>query len=92
MARLIAEFDQLRAREYQLQFRIPTLDELATMCRLHRDVSEESSAFIKKSSSDLLRLLDGLSRGDIRITDLPPALRTRLRYFVDEDVNGDVDG
>jgi superfamily I DNA and RNA helicase len=77
-ADIASEIRTVREKQYKLEFRIPTPDELATLRHIHRDRPAEAEAVIQKTADSLTTFLEAVERGEVDIEDLPPAVRTRL--------------
>lgn len=79
MPKLVAEFETVRQKRYQLDFRVPNAAERATLRRIHRERSAEETAAVRRSTEELARLVEALDRGEMQIEDVPASLRRRLR-------------
>ena len=78
MDALVAEFDQLKANDFQLRFKIPTLEELRQMRTLYRDISESE----KRKVDDLAKAFAKISAGgqdpQALLQALPRSVRERM--------------
>lgn len=75
---LMAEFQRLLARNFQLNFTIPTREELKKMRTLYRDITSDD----RRKASDIKKALDKVPVDDEEATAvlqaLPKAMRDRL--------------
>ncbi len=78
MPSLVDEIEKVVSNSYQLEFKIPTVSELARIRHIHRERSDSDEAAIKRVTEELQNLLKAVDRGDIDLFDLPPKLRTNL--------------
>jgi superfamily I DNA and RNA helicase len=81
------EADQVLARNFQLEFDIPSSTQLAELRHLHRELTAGEEASIRRAADNAKALLEALERGEVEFGDLPPAIRTRLT--VQLEANGD---
>jgi superfamily I DNA and RNA helicase len=89
MQTICEEANKVVNMAFKLEFPIPTADELAVMRHIHRERSENEEASMRRAAEGLTTFLDAVERGDIDVSDLPPALRTKLIMSVRTDVSGD---
>jgi superfamily I DNA and RNA helicase len=89
MEAITAEVDEVRRRDFKLDFKIPTVSELATLRRIHKDRSGADEESLKKATEGLQTFVDAYDRQEIDFYDLPPALRTRLMDKLREELPGD---
>ncbi|MFE0580725.1 DEAD/DEAH box helicase [Streptomyces sp. NPDC058874] len=75
---IVNEVEEVRNKNFKLEFTIPTLSELAEMRHINRDRPEDQRETVKKATEGLQAFVEAYERGDIDLYDLPPALRTRL--------------
>lgn len=89
MPELAAEVDKVRAKDFQLTFKVPTADERAKLRRIHRERSAEETAAIRRTTEDFARAVDALDREEFDIEDLPANIRKRLREALLADTDDD---
>lgn len=78
MEALKAEADVIRTNGYQLEFDVPTDEELEQMRRLHQEVPSSEEERIRIVERELSSALEALQQGDVSIHDLPAKLRTAI--------------
>lgn len=78
MDALIAEFDQLKANDFQLRFKIPTLDELRQMRTLYRDISESEKKKVDEFARAFSKISAGGQDAQALLQALPRAVRERI--------------
>jgi superfamily I DNA and RNA helicase len=81
---LMKEIDTVRAKGYQLNFRIPTEPELKELRRIHRDLSDQERKKKESAEKQLNKVLDQVLSGEIDLDMLSPEVRAkvdRLREF-----------
>jgi superfamily I DNA and RNA helicase len=83
------EVRQILEKNYQLQFNIPTADQLRTMRHVHRERAADEEASVLKATEGLSVFLNALESGEIDIEDLPPAMRTKLANTLQLDADDD---
>jgi superfamily I DNA and RNA helicase len=83
------EANKVVEMDFKLDFTIPTAARLAEIRHINRERTEGEEASMKKAADGLTTFLEAMERGDIDVSDLPPALRTRLIRTVRTDVPGD---
>lgn len=84
MDELIAEVEQVRVRDYRLEFTVPTTEELARMRVIHRERTASERAKIDRVQKTLQEFIEAVEGGDMAVENLPPDIRRALkRYFRD---------
>ncbi len=78
MSPIKSEVEAIFKTSFQLQFTIPTSDELAELRHLHRDRPADVEESLRMATKGLAAFLDSYERGELDLLDLPPALRTKL--------------
>ncbi len=78
MDSLKEEMDKVHQKGYQLEFRLPTEEELRRIRMIHRERTADEKAKVKKAQEGLREFLRALQRGDIALENLPLDLRTAL--------------
>jgi superfamily I DNA and RNA helicase len=79
MKTVSAEIDKVVAEDFKLRFPVPTAAELEHMRHIHRERPREHEATVRKASAGLEGFLEAIDAGEVELSDLPPALRTRLQ-------------
>ena len=87
-----AEARRVREEDYQLDFTVPTPQELATLRHIHRDRPEETEETVRKAAEGVAAFLEAVERGEMDILDLPPEIRTRLVLRLNEHAPGNDGG
>jgi superfamily I DNA and RNA helicase len=93
MAQLEAEINAVKSHSYALRFRVPTADELAKLRKIHRELSADERARIRRGEEQLRAFLEAVEKGELDVENLPADLRANLaKYFrVDLDTEYDDD-
>lgn len=78
MEKLKAEVDMVVAKDYCLDFRIPTTEELKRLRKIHRDMTPEERTKARKVEKELSVFVDMMERGQLSLENLPVELRKRL--------------
>ncbi|MGY1460352.1 DEAD/DEAH box helicase [Bacillus toyonensis] len=65
------EVEKCVDREYVLDFKVPTIEELDRMRLIHRDRTEEEKNKINKAAMDVSKLLEMVEKGEIDVNLLP---------------------
>jgi superfamily I DNA and RNA helicase len=89
MAPIATEVRTVIERQFQLEFKIPTPEELATIRHIHRERPAQHQASLKRATKGLTTFLEALERGEVDVADLPPELRTRLTSVRSETDDAD---
>lgn len=91
MKALADEMEQVSANHFHLSFCVPTLQELRTLRKIHRDRTVDEKLKIRKLEHNLKEFLDALQQGDLVVENLPPELRTRLAQILNQRTLDDYD-
>ncbi len=83
-----AETDQIIANRFQLEFTIPTANELAQLRHIHRDRPEGEEEAVRRATEGVAAFLEAVERGEMDLLDLPPGLRTRLSRLQTDSSDG----
>lgn len=78
MDALVAEFEQLKANDFQLRFKIPTLEELRQMRTLYRDISESEKKKVDEFARAFSKISAGGQDGQALLQALPREVRERI--------------
>lgn len=79
MTDLIAEFDRIKAANFELRFKYPSPGDLQQMRIVHRDMSASDINRVKKRRESIDQLVDELEAGTLYPEDLDPETLARLR-------------
>lgn len=83
MKGLIAEYEQVKAHDFKLDFVYPTQGQRDHMNIVNRDMSESEKTRIKKSQGSMAALIADLESGQIYLEDLGEGQVARLRSLLD---------
>ena len=64
------EYEEVREKNYQLQFRYPDKSQRKNMRIIHRDMTQNEIREIKKSNFSLADILSKIQKGEIQREDL----------------------
>lgn len=78
MEPLVAEFRELQAKRFELQFEYPSSKDREHLRIVHREVSGRERSKLRTSERSLLDLLDGLKSGEVYREDLDPDILAEL--------------
>ena len=78
MAAIKNEVEQTIAANFQLEFTIPTGEQLDQLRHIHRDRPEHEEETVRRATAGVEAFLEAIDRGEMDLLDLPPKLRTRL--------------
>jgi superfamily I DNA and RNA helicase len=67
---------------YQLKFKVPTVEELRRLRKIHRDRTASEKEKIQKAEKGLVEFLDFVNEGEIDIKNLPPILKSKLKKLI----------
>ena len=79
------EIERTRQANYELAFRMPDSAELARIRKIHRDMTPEEKARVRKGAETLEGLLAQIESGEVPWEAIPRGLRERLRALSGED-------
>jgi superfamily I DNA and RNA helicase len=91
MAEVASEVDAVRTRDYSLEFKIPTTQQLTRMRRIHRERDAADAATLQKATQSIEQLLEALNRNQIDVEEIPPHLRTQLLTRLSQDIEDEAD-
>ena len=72
------EFAEVRDRQFQLDFIVPTADELERVRRIHRDRTVAEKTRMNTIGSKLGELLELMESGEEDLESLPEEIREKL--------------
>ena len=85
MARLGEEISEVVHRGYKLHFKVPTVEELENIRKIHRDRTADERRVVSDVADTLSDYMNRVESGDLSIEDLPTNLRERLRKLLSAD-------
>ncbi|MGA5102645.1 DEAD/DEAH box helicase [Streptomyces cellulosae] len=83
------EIETVRSKNFQLEFKIPTRQELRRMRHLNRDQSGDSRVRVRRAAEGLQAFMEAFEANEIDFEDIPPKWRTRLMAKLREEIPGD---
>ncbi|WET80540.1 ATP-binding domain-containing protein [Amycolatopsis sp. QT-25] len=83
MDALRAEYDEVKAANFELRFRYPTDRERAQLQVVHRDMSEEELNAVRRQRTALPQLVEDLETGRVYLEDLDDRVVNRLQSILD---------
>ena len=78
MQELMREFQELKTREFALDFRYPSAEERARLRVIHRDMTEAERRRVEGRNRNLGDLVRDIERGDVHVEDLDEAVLDKL--------------
>ena len=81
MDEIARETAEVIAKDFRLDFIVPTAEELDQLRHIHRELTVGEEARIRRAADGLAVFLEAVEKGDVEFEDLPPAIRTRLTLF-----------
>jgi len=88
---IINEVREVKNKNFHLDFRIPTTEELARLRRVHSDRSEAEVKKIERVKRSLVEVFEVLDAGELELSDLPANLRTRLKPLLPKGFSDESD-
>ncbi|MHB9861051.1 DEAD/DEAH box helicase [Streptomyces sp. YIM S03343] len=85
---IAGEVSKVKAKDFRLDFPIPTSAELKTLRHIYRDRSGAARNSARRATESLQAFIDAVERGEIDLQDVPASLRTRL-VEMQEEISGD---
>lgn len=79
MQALKEEFDRVKQQQFRLDFIYPDEETKKALRIVNRDLTRTERKRLDAKVSDLTSAIEALENGDVRVEDLPEALRRRLR-------------
>ncbi|MEU3465256.1 ATP-binding domain-containing protein [Streptomyces sp. NPDC006733] len=89
MAVISREVDTVRAKNFELEFTIPSRAKLNQMRQVNRSQSADGRASVQRATEGLQMFMEAYEAEEIDFGDIPPALRTRLMTKLREELPGD---
>ena len=86
MKRLIEEFEEVKKRDFVLEFKYPTQKEIQTMNLISRDISREEEVLLKGEVEDLfgiMKILERIKAKEAHIEDYPAEVQDLLKKLID---------
>ncbi|MBO1224418.1 MAG: DEAD/DEAH box helicase [Candidatus Scalindua sediminis] len=87
MERLIEEFEEVKKKNFELQFTYPTEQEIIRMNVIHRDISQSEQEKITQETStvqSILEIVDRIKRGESYLEDYPEGVQSILQSLMKE--------
>jgi len=81
MQALKAEFERVQRQQYRLDFVYPDEETKKALRIVNRDLTRTERKRLDAKVGDLTSAIEALESGDVRVEDLPEALRRRLRQI-----------
>jgi superfamily I DNA and RNA helicase len=78
MVGLKAEFERVKKHQFRLDFEYPTAEKKKQLRIVNRDLTQAERSKVARKVDDLESVVGSLEAGDVRIEDLPDALKKRL--------------
>ncbi|MEA5554255.1 ATP-binding domain-containing protein [Anabaena cylindrica UHCC 0172] len=82
MKGLIEEFEEVKRRNFVLEFTYPTEDERKNMNVINRDINPKEREGITKQQRNMKELVQGLEAGTVQKEDLQPELIEKLKDLI----------
>jgi superfamily I DNA and RNA helicase len=82
MTGLMAEFEQVRSRNFVLEFTYPTEEERRKMNLINRDMNPKERKRIDQTNRNLREMLEALGNGEMHKEDLPQELIEKLKEYI----------
>lgn len=82
MEKLKAEYERIKAKNFELSFTYPTEEQREKMYLINRDMTQDEKRKIKTTVESLQETLKLLENGEIYPEDIPEALRKQVARFV----------
>ena len=83
MKKLQAEYEELKGRDFSLQFTYPTAQQRQRMRMVHRDMTSAELKLRQDREKDLRKLISDLDDGHVHVKDLDERLLDRLRALLE---------
>jgi superfamily I DNA and RNA helicase len=91
MAAVKNEVEQTIAKNFRLEFKIPTAAQLDKLRHIHRDRPEHEEETVRRATEGVEAFLEAIDRGEMDLLDLPPNVRTRLSRLQADTGDPDAD-
>ncbi len=91
MAAIKGEVEQTMAKNFQLEFKVPTGAQLDKLRHIHRDRPEHEEETVRRATEGVEAFLEAIDRGEMDLLDLPPNVRTRLSRLQADTSDPDAD-
>jgi superfamily I DNA and RNA helicase len=79
MQSLMAEYERVKANDFKLSFVYPDAERRKELKIINRDMTKAERSKMTKSLTELADALEAIEAGALKIEDLPPAIRQRLK-------------
>lgn len=84
MSDLEIEINKVIEKDFQLEFDVPTLEELAQIRQIHHDMTKDEQVQIRKMENVLSEYIEGIKRGDLAEDVISRDLRDELREILEK--------
>lgn len=82
MERIVKEFEQLKEKDFRLDFEYPTEELLERLRVVHRDLSPHEKKRLEGKKRQLADVLDALEKGELMPEDLDEKIRKKLIHLL----------
>ena len=85
MDKLIQEFEKVKSHNFTLDFKYPTKKQRENMNIINRDMDKPELERVKKSNSELKKLVKSLELGEVYLADIDKNTIERLRSLIKDE-------
>lgn len=85
MDKLIQEFEKVKSHDFTLDFKYPTKKQRENMNIINRDMDKPELERVKKSNSELKKLVKSLEQGEVYLADIDKNTIERLRSLIKDE-------
>lgn len=85
MDQLIGELESVRVNQFRLAFRVPTVQDLKRMRKIHRDLTDNEIAKQKAAIKSIRELVSMADSGELLPDLIPDDLRKRLELLLERE-------
>ena len=85
MDKLIQEFEKVKSHDFTLDFKYPTKKQRENMNIINRDMDKPELERVKKSNSELKKLVKSLELGEVYLADIDKNTIERLRSLIKDE-------
>lgn len=85
MDKLIQEFEKVKSHDFTLDFKYPTKKQRENMNIINRDMDKPELERVKKSNSELKKLVKALELGEVYLADIDKNTIERLRSLIKDE-------
>lgn len=73
----------IKNADYKLKFKLPTLERLRELRKIHRDLTSSEKAKRTKVNQGLKLFIEAIKNGEMSVESLPPEIRKSLKELLD---------